>query len=535
MLALAVVVPSASAKPTQPTQTTQRAGATEATLAGGTAVADTDGPDPGLPLSSLTDGLLLPEGKELPPSPGAAKRLDALRRDGEGTRTADAVAGYRLGDAPVLGVPDGWRPYSRTTPGPLGSPPRDSSGVKMALIGGKLYNHPVAQAQDGLLAIESYRVAADKAPYLEQAVADATRLVATRVESRGAWFYPYPFDFKLHSNSRDLIRAPWFSAMAQGQALSLFVRLHEVTGQAKWRTAAEMTLASLSLGPDTAHPSTPWVSWVDGADNLWLEEYAQLPLSRSDRTINGHMFAMFGLWDAWKLLRDPDAYALFRGGAATMANTFGSFRVPGWVSRYCLTHGTLSIGYHNVVIEELLQLHGLTTNPAWSRRADLLATDYPRATAKGTVVMSAGSVTGYRFSSTGTVTGQKTVRLTSSSSAPADARQRILGRAIHYRITAGMLAGYWVSESHPARRLMGVYERTSYPFERLAYFPRGTTTGYKVSDPGGVTSSPVSRRFLRESAAPFDRSAWVSGRHYVHITSGAFADRWVPSSGLRLG
>ncbi len=498
-------------------------------------VAQGPGPESDLPHISLAKGLLLPEGEARVPDSSAGKRLQALRESSGDSSTAEAagVAGYRIADAPILSIPEGWRPYTRTTPVALGTPPRHSGGAKMALVGGKLYDHPVAQAQDGLGALESYRLT-DNGAYLDQALADGNRLVDTRVESRGAWFYPYPFDFALHGRSTDVIRAPWFSAMAQGQALSLFVRLNEVTGDARWRTAAEMTLASLSLGPVTTNPSIPWVSWVDGSKNLWLEEYAQQPLGRSDRTINGHMFAMFGLWDAWKLLRSDQAYALFRGGSATMAYTFSAWRVPSWVSKYCLTHGTLSIKYHTVVFEELVQLHALTGRSAWSQRADLLSKDYPRTRAAGTVNLTAGTVTGYKFSSTGTVIGQKSITLSRLSSAPADTRQRILNRAIHYRITAGSLAGYWVSESYPARRLMGVYERTAYPFERQAYFPVGSSTGYKVSDPGGVTSSPLTARFSRESAAPFDRSAWVSGRHYVHITKGVFADRWVPSAALRL-
>ena len=64
--------------------------------------------------------------------------------------------------------------------------------------------------------------------------------------------------------------APWYSAMAQGEALSLFSRLWAVTKEPAWRQAAEQTLTSLSLGPAAGQP---WCSHVDEAGHLWLDEY----------------------------------------------------------------------------------------------------------------------------------------------------------------------------------------------------------------------------------------------------------------------
>ena len=58
----------------------------------------------------------------------------------------------------------------------------DSAGVRMALRDGRLYNHPVGQAQYGLLNVSTYLLSHD-AFYLNRAVAQANRLVATRVVS----------------------------------------------------------------------------------------------------------------------------------------------------------------------------------------------------------------------------------------------------------------------------------------------------------------------------------------------------------------
>jgi len=128
----------------------------------------------------------------------------------------------------------------------------------------------------------------------------------------------------------------------------------------------------------------PFVSWVDGNNRLWLEEYAQLPVSRGDRTINGHIFAMFGLWDAVELTANPEAERLFRGAAATIRTyVYNGVRRTFWISSYCLRHGVLSTTYHHTVIGEFLLLHAITGNVDWARYADRFRDDYPQRDVTG--------------------------------------------------------------------------------------------------------------------------------------------------------
>ncbi|HEX3004631.1 MAG TPA: D-glucuronyl C5-epimerase family protein [Angustibacter sp.] len=403
----------------------------------------------------------------------------------------------------------------------------------MYAIGSTLYDHPVAQAQDGIVAVESYALTQDER-YLDQALADAHRLVDRRVESRGAWFYPYPFDFALHGDTTDVIRTPWYSAMAQGQALTLFARLYDQTQDPQWLFAVRQTLTSLDLGP-AGDPTVPFVSWVDDNSRLWLEEYAQQPLARADRTVNGHMFAMFGLWDAVRVTGDPEAVRLFRGAAATMRRyIYDGVRRTFWMSAYCLTHQVLDAKYHEIVAHELLYLNALTGSVDWARFADRFRDDYPDSDVTGTVVLEAGTVTGYRFAADGSVLETRSIRLSRRSSAPGDRRERIRGRAFAYHVTAGMLAGYEVMESYPAVRMQGMWARVSYPYQRVVTFPKGPASTYVVDETTGALSSPRSASLSAVSSAHFDRSAWIGGRPYVHIVDGWFADRWAPSSGLTL-
>ena len=486
----------------------------------------------------------MPDGTPLAPSAAGTGRLRSAQSRRTRTLSGRALSVpaapvplvFATADPTRTNVAEAWHPYHLGSPVGLGTGARDNTGARMQLIGATQYDHPVMQAQDGINSLESFRLTKNQG-YLDQALADAHRLVDHRVESRGAWFFPYPFDFALHGDMADVIRAPWYSAMAQGQALSLFARLRAQTNDTQWDLPVAQTLASLSLGP-TDDPAVPFVSWVDQNNRLWLEEYAQLPVSRGDRTINGHIFAMFGLWDAVELTADPEAERLFRGAAATIRTyVYNGVRRTFWISSYCLRHGVLSTSYHRTVIGELLLLHAITGNVDWARYADRFRDDYPRRDVTGSVVFGAGTVTGQRFDSQGRVYASRTLRLSRVSTAPADRRERIFGRGYYYRVTAGALAGYYVAETYLRVRMVGVQERTSYAYQRLVTFPPASApvTAYIVDESTGALTSPRSGTFSRRaSTAHFDRSAWIGGRLFVHVADGWLAGRWAPTGGLGL-
>jgi hypothetical protein len=446
---------------------------------------------------------------------------------------SSAALVFATADLPRTDVPRQWWPYRRTVPTVLGDGVRDSSGVRMYRSGSRLYDHPVGQAQDGISSLESYVLTSDQR-YLSQALGDAHRLVNRRVLSRGAWFYPYPFDFSLHSDPANVIHAPWYSAMAQGQALTLFARLYEQTRDPQWLVALRATVASLGL-PPTADPRVPFVSWVDADGRLWLEECARLPLTRSDRTVNGHLFAMFGLWDAARVTSSPQAIRLFRGAAATIRSyVYAGVRRPFGISAYCLTHQVLDPKYHLTVVKELAFMNALTGHNDWADFADRLRDDYAAPHVVGTVVMAGGTVTGYRFGADGTVLGRKTLHLRTWSAAPSNQRERVRGRGYHYRITAGKLAGYEVPEAYPAVWLRRIWAQVTYPYRRLVTFQPGAVTTYVVNPATGTLRSVRRASVRAQTSAHFDRSAWVNGRRFVHVVDGWFAARWVPAQGLLL-
>lgn len=203
----------------------------------------------------------------------------------------------------------------------------DATGLRILNMGpgGSRVDHPVAYAQYGISALLEYQ-SSGRQVWLDRALRHAERLVQMHTERGDAWHFPYLFDWTYTGKTLD---APWWSAMGQGEALSLFVRVYEETGDPAWRTAADHTWLSLKQPRSAAEP------WATMTDNgmLVFEEYAgNLPPLK---VLNGHMFALFGVYDYWRLTGDTDAIAYLDGAATTVLEVMPKIRVRGGVSYYC--------------------------------------------------------------------------------------------------------------------------------------------------------------------------------------------------------
>ncbi|MDA8436321.1 MAG: D-glucuronyl C5-epimerase family protein [Actinomycetales bacterium] len=432
---------------------------------------------------------------------------------------------YLTGGYPLRVLTGNLLPHAVGVPLPLvDTGPHDASGVRMYLVGGVQHNHPVAQAQYGLRLLDSYRLTGDAA-YLTLAVAQAQRIISLRVVSNGAWFYPYDYAFALHQDpTKGLMRAPWFSAMAQGEALSLFTRLFEVTGDTAYRSAADLTFRSFLARPSATRP---WVVHVDAARNLWLDEFPHYPAAGSDFTLNGHVFASYGLYDYYVLTHDLRARQLWDGALHTVSVIVPTrIRNPGWISNYCVAHGHPSPRYHAVHVGQLLELHAMTGSIVFARLADLLAADYPSPRVSGKAILAAGTRTAYAFGSHGVIRSQVTRRLSAPLGVTFDLRQRIEGRGVYYRITSGTFAGRWILEqprAAVARQPVGV---TNFLLGRRLVVAAGTVTGVAVSASG--LASLVRTTATTTTRLAVDARAWVRGVVSVRVTSGPLAGTWVP-------
>jgi hypothetical protein len=420
-------------------------------------------------------------------------------------------------------VPVGQRAYERTWPLDLAVPREvDAAGVAYKVVNGIRYDHPIRQATVVTDMVDSYRLTGNTA-YLDRARANAGRLLATAVRSGDALFFPYPYDYSLHRDPAAMLRAPWFSAMAQGKALSAFVRLCEATGEQKWRDAAEATFRSFLIRGPLA--GRPWVVHVDTGRYLWFEEFPGGPLP--DRTFNGHIVAIIGLHDYWQLTDDPEALRLIRGGLATLRGYQRLWRTPGGVSRYCMAHAVRSPKYHIVHIGQLLDLYMLTGDATWARLADTFIADYPDPSVSGIAVLAAGRHTGYRFDAAGRVVARRTITLPRQSTAHAAARTSVAGiGGVWLAITDGALAGYQVKEVPDRTFLRDIVYRIAWEPARTLVLSAGRWTGYRLT-PGGAVAGRVARALESKTDVLVSERAIIRGRLHYLVVEGPWAGHWI--------
>lgn len=259
------------------------------------------------------------------------------------------------------------KPYVRSIEG-LGEV--DDEGVPLFEYKGEKHYHPVDIAIKGLWLLNNYRLTEDE-KYLSLLEIICEKLIEVSDEYNGDLYFPYTFDFPLHDLEDETVYAPWYSAMAQGQILSLFVRMYEITGQIKYKDYAKKIFDSfLNLKAD----NEIWVSCIDNDSNLWLEEY---PMDIPCFTLNGFIFAIYGVYDYYRINQDNElVWKILLASVTTIHKNILKYRNPGEFSYYCLKHKVKNEDYHYVHIRELKILSKISGEPYFMEMAELFKSDF---------------------------------------------------------------------------------------------------------------------------------------------------------------
>jgi heparosan-N-sulfate-glucuronate 5-epimerase len=217
----------------------------------------------------------------------------------------------------------------------------------------------VASIQAGLGCYERY-IAGEGEAWLDAAREYAEAVTAhQQLDGRqaGGFLHEQPLGhtFRLHP--------PWISAMAQGEAASLLVRVFLETGEERLRQSA--LLALKPLGIDIADGGVS--ATLDGGP--FLQEYPTRPPSF---VLNGGIFAIWGLYDVGVGLDHPPARANFERALDTLVASLERWDLGYW-SRYDLfPHPVTNVAssfYHDLHINQLRAMHRLVPRPELSETA----------------------------------------------------------------------------------------------------------------------------------------------------------------------
>lgn len=434
---------------------------------------------------------------------------------------------FELADVEFHPVAEADLPYYSLKLKPVETPLVDEEGVLMVVPAGSTapIDHPTAQSQYVLSTLlNNYQLTGDP-NLLERAERNLDRMLGYAIQLRGASFFPFYADFKLHGLEDEIRQGPWCSGMTQGQALSAFVRTYRLTRHRPYKRVADSLFRSLEV--PFVDESRPSAIHVDDAGYLWIEEY---PGEKPDRTFNGFIFALFGVYDYWALTGDKDAYRMLQGAAATLLHYFPEMRRPGRISNYCLTHRIQSASYHMHHVTQMLWLYTLTRDARFARMAEELWLDYPYPYRVNPidVVLHPGEQTLYRFVKDGPVPAEsRTLTLDQaaySESMYVEKKPGFDGRMI--RLDDGPFKGWSVEEKFGVAWARGFLpQRLVYKPERTFIMHPGLQEIYLYNQDGRIIEK---RRWENDVVLRFSvvQQTLINGRPHVLLTTPGYEGRW---------
>ena len=241
--------------------------------------------------------------------------------------------------------------------------PYDSAGIPLLDYHGKIglqYN-PIAIAQYGLGNYNLFSRDADAARRRKFfLVAD---WLSSHLEKNpfGLSVWNHHFDWEY----RDTLHHPWYSALAQGQGISVLVRAHRESGDRCYLEAAQRAFACF-LKP----VAEGGVVFTDDHGDLWFEEYIVSPPTH---ILNGFIWASWGVYDYFLATQDWSAKDLFARAVQTLLRNLDRYDLGFW-SLYEQSGTRLpmvaSPFYHQLHIVQLRVMQRLTGEDKFSHVAD---------------------------------------------------------------------------------------------------------------------------------------------------------------------
>jgi hypothetical protein len=243
----------------------------------------------------------------------------------------------------------------------------DLSGIPQLDYHGHIglqYN-PIAIAQYGLGNYNLYRRTADPARRKKfLLIADwLCDHLEPNAHGLAVWHHHFNWEY------RDTLKAPWYSALAQGQGISVLVRAWKESGEARYLEAAQRAMESFRKSVTEGG-----VAFTDDVGDLWFEEYIVSPPTH---ILNGFIWATWGVYDYFLATKEKFAQVLFARAVQTLLRNLDRFDLGFW-SLYEQSGTRLpmvaSNFYHRLHIVQLRIMHrlsgALTENDKFAEVAD---------------------------------------------------------------------------------------------------------------------------------------------------------------------
>ena len=239
----------------------------------------------------------------------------------------------------------------------------DSAGIPLLDYHGDigLQHNPIAIAQWGLGNCNLFLRTHDEAR--KKKLLSASDWLCSHLEQNGSgvWVWNHDFDWEY----RTPLKAPWYSALAQGQGISLLVRAYQATGVSSYLETAGRAFESFLKSTGDGG-----ITFTDERGDLWFEEYIVSPPTH---ILNGFIWAAWGVHDYYLATKNRSAEELFEKAVHTLEANLDRYDLGFW-SLYEQSGTRLpmvaSPFYHRLHVVQLRVMHLLTGKEVFARYAE---------------------------------------------------------------------------------------------------------------------------------------------------------------------
>lgn len=172
----------------------------------------------------------------------------------------------------------------------------------------------------------------------------ADLFVRTQHDGKWEWSFDLP--------SRNL-KTPWISGLTQSLGVSLLLRAYQSTHNERYLQAAIKAFQWLK------RPISSGGVAILGDGGTWFEEYPDA--GNPSHVLNGHMWALFGIWDYFRVTGDPTAKKMFEDGTRVIKTNIDKYDVGYWVV-YAQTNRVDNVkgNYMAFIIQQLKVLYAIS-------------------------------------------------------------------------------------------------------------------------------------------------------------------------------
>jgi hypothetical protein len=242
-------------------------------------------------------------------------------------------------------------------------PVADENGVMMYRYGGSIgtvYN-PKVVALEGLHYYRAYETTGDLEAK-QNFINSADWLVEHATDKGNYTLWEYGFNWPHYAG----FDAPYSSALAQAEGVTLLIRAHNVTGSDHYLAAAKKAFGAFMVDYDAGG-----VASSEGPDSMFVQILAK-PGAQLTYVLNGHTGSLIHIWWYYEYTHDYRALIVFGKGINWLVHNIQKYDTGDW-SYYDLTGHIARDNYHRGQTTQIGMLYEITGEPILKEYSDRFA------------------------------------------------------------------------------------------------------------------------------------------------------------------